>query len=488
MRTFELEEIKLILEHAPSVKILKSRNRELILLFLISTFPDTSKSHPYDFLHSKLTDHLESIQLEEDDESDLQFADSYEIKANKLLKRWTKMGFLTSFRNENGADFYQLTNHTTKTLIWLESLKKKEFVGTESKFKEVFKQLKELVEWTNDDIEKRVEILEDRKRKIEKEIDDLKISGTVDTFQDYEIIPRFQNINDTAKELLSDFKEVELNFKEISKEIYLKHTNTALSKKDVLSFTFDAIDKLKKSHQGKSFYAFWQFLIDRGLKKEWNKLIEELLVNLQEKSIEIDDDFLLGIKNNLFETGLQVYRSNDKMAEKVSNIIRESDSLNKESLKKLLAEIKNLLIQSSKLSNAPDISIILAGEPEIELNFDKRLTLEKKKSRTYDQRPKVNIKNIEQSNQFKKIASKRPVNKKILNDNIVRVIKEKGQASLAEIIQEHGGINQGLPEVFGYFSVLKNFKHTFNEKKETQIMFDETKNKIIKIPEIIITK
>lgn len=488
MRTFELEEIKSILEHAPSVKILKSRNRELILLFLISTFPNTSKSHPYDFLHSKLTDHLESIQLEEDDESDLQFADSYEIKASKLLKRWTRMGFLTSFRNENGADYYQLTNHTTKTLIWLESLKKKEFVGTESKFKEVFNQLKELVEWTNDDVEKRIEILEDKKRDIEKEIDDLKIRGTVDTYQEYEIIPRFQNINDTAKELLSDFKEVEQNFKEISKEIYLKHTNTELSKKDVLSFTFDAIDKLKKSHQGKSFYAFWQFLIDRGLKTEWNKLIEELLVNLKEKNIEIDDDFLLGIKNNLFETGLQVYRSNDKMAEKVSNIIRESDSLNKENLKKLLAEIKNLLIQSSKLSKTPDISLLLEGEPEIELNFDKRLTLEKKKSRTYDQSPKVNAKNIEQSNQFKKIASKRPVNKKILKDNIASVIKEKGQASLAEIIEQHGGINQGLPEVFGYFSVLKNFKHTFNDMKETQILFDEDENKIIKIPEIIITK
>ncbi len=488
MRTFELEEIRLILEHAPSVKILKSRNRELILLFLLSTFPDTSKSHSYDFLHNKLSDHLENIQLEEDDENDLQFADSYEIKANKLLKRWTRMGFLTSFRTENGADHYQLTNHTTKTLIWLESLKKKEFIGTESKFKEVFNQLKELVEWTNDDVEKRIEILEDRKRDIEKEINDLRISGTVDTYQEYEIIPRFQNINDTAKELLSDFKEVELNFKDISKEIYLKHTNTALSKKDVLSFTFDAIDKLKKSHQGKSFYAFWQFLIDRGLKTEWNKLIEELLVNLREKRIEIDDDFLLGIKNNLFETGLQVYRANDKMAEKVSNIIRENDSLNKESLKNLLAEIKNLLIQSSKLSKVPDISILLEGEPDIELNFDKRLTLEKKKSRTYDQRPKILSKNIEESNQFQKIASKRPVGKKILNDNIVSVIKEKGQASLAEIIQEHGGISQGLPEVFGYFSVLKNFKHTFNDKKETQILFDKAENKTINIPEIIITK
>lgn len=383
MRTFELEEIRLILEHAPSVKILKSRNRELILLFLLSAFSNTSKSHYYDFLHAKLADHLESIQLEEDYENDLQFADSYEIKANKLLKNWTRMGFLTSFRNENGADHYQLTNHTTKTLIWLESLKKKEFIGTESKFKEVFNQLKELVEWTNDDVEKRIEILEDRKRDIEKEINELKISGKVDTYQEYEIIPRFQNINDTAIELLSDFKEVELNFKEISKEIYLKHTDTTLTKKDVLSFTFDAIDKLKKSHQGKIFYAFWQFLIDRGLKTEWNKLIEELLANLKEKGIEVDDDFLFGIKNNLFETGLQVYRANDKMAEKVSNIIRESNSLNKESLKNLLAEIKNLLIQSSKLSIVPDISILLDGEPEIELNFDKRLTLEKKQSTRY---------------------------------------------------------------------------------------------------------
>lgn len=488
MRTFELEEIKLILEHAPSVKILKSRNRELILLFLISTFPDTSKSHSYEALHTKLADYLESIELEEDEENDLQFADSYELKAKKLIKRWTQLGFLTSFRNENGAHHYQLTTHTTKTLIWLESLKKKEFIGTESKFKEVFNQLKELVEWTNDDVEKRIEILESKKQELEKEINQLRIKGTVDTYQEYEIVPRFQNINDTAKELLSDFREVELNFKEISKEIYLKHTNTALSKKDVLSFTFDAIDKLKKSHQGKSFYAFWQFLIDKGLKTEWSRLINELLVTLREKSIEVDNDFLLGIKNNLFETGLQVYRANDKMAEKVSLIIRESDSLQKESLKKLLSEIKNLLIKSSKVSKTPDISLELEGDVDMNLNFDKRLTFEKKKNRTYNQRPQVVPKDINESAQFEKIVSKRKVSKKVLNHNILSVLKEKGQASLVEIISEHGGIDHGLPEVFGYLSVLKNFKHTFNSQKETKILFDKSSNKTIKIPEIIITK
>ena len=75
-----------------------------------------------------------------------------------------------------------------------------------------------------------------------------------------------------------------------------------------------------------------------------------------------------------------------------------------------------------------------------------------------------------------------------MNANILRTLEEKGQASLAEIIDDNGGVTQGLPEVFGYFSILKNFKHTFNSDKETQILFDGTANKIIRIPEIIITK
>mgnify|MGYP000570993467 CR=1 FL=1 len=40
---------------------------------------------------------------------------------------------------------------------WVVSLKKEDYIGTESKFKTLFAQLKELVEYSNEDREKRLE-------------------------------------------------------------------------------------------------------------------------------------------------------------------------------------------------------------------------------------------------------------------------------------------------------------------------------------------
>lgn len=484
----EIDEIKRIIEGSPSVNILKSRNRELILVFFLYVFEDINASIQFDSLQNKLAIYLENIELEQDEESDVQFIDSYDIKAKKLIKIWTKHGYLTNFNGENGSEYYQLTNHTTKTLIWLDGLKKKEFVGAESKFKEVFDQLKKLVEYTNEDAQTRIELLEEKKRVIENEINELKISGKPSTYKDFEIIPRFNNITTTAKELLSDFKEVEQNFKEITKEIYLKHTNASFGRRAVLDYTFDAIDDLKSSHQGRSFYAFWQFLIDKGLQAEWNRLIDELYTNLGDKKIKLDGEFLLGIKNHLFETGLQVYRANDKMATKVSTIIRERNSLDRESLKNLITEVKNLLIKSSKGVERPRFSIDIDGDVDLNMPFERALTVEKKKARIYNQKPKLSPKNISESNQFEKIARKRPIDKRKLKNNIIDVLRQNGQTTLGEVIAIKGDISQGLPEIFGYFNVLKSFKHTFNEQKSIAIVFNKNDNKSINIPEIIITK
>ena len=57
--------------------------------------------------------------------------------------------------------------------------------------------------------------------------------------------------------------------------------------------------------------------------------------------------------------------------------------------------------------------------------------------------------------------------------------------TIQDIVDNQGGITQGLPEVFGYFSVLKDFKYTINTGKSQIILFDEINRKIIEIPEII---
>ena len=171
-----------------------------------------------------------------------------------------------------------------------------------------------MVEFTNEDKDKRLQLLEGRKVEVEQQIKRLRMGEYVKVFEEYEIVPRFNSLNKLAKELLSDFKEVDDNFKTIIKEIYLRQTDSSLKKGAILQYTFDALDQLKDSPQGKSFYAFWEFLLSRELQQEWQSCTQTLYQTLDDKNIGTNDVFLKDMQRHLFNSGLKVYKTNDKMA------------------------------------------------------------------------------------------------------------------------------------------------------------------------------
>lgn len=484
----EKSKISTILDDSPSVELLRLRNKALIFEFFILTFTKERTNISFENLLQRLVDFTSHHKVSLEEETEKTVFDPMEIKSKNTIRDWTNKGFLTNYRVENGDIYYELSPHTNKTINWLYSLEKKEFVGAESKFKDIFNKLKELVEFTNEDKEKRIEILEDRKLQIEQEIQQLKIGEDVKIFEEHEIIPRFQQLTFSAKELLSDFKEVEENFKNITKEIYQKHTDVDLSKSDVLNFTFDAIDDLRESHQGKSFYAFWQFLMDRNLQEEWSELTNELYSTLNEKGININDTFLKGMKNYLHISGKKVYQANDKMAEKMSRIIRENSHSDKELTNKVIQEIKSHLTEISKTKKIPEISIEVETDAIINIQFEKRLTFEPKEDIVYESKPKLAENEISQSTQLSKIFNQNIIDKKILRNRIKDILNEKSQTTLSEVIEQSGGIDKGLPELFGYFGVVKDFTHTFNTDRLQEIVFDKTKNKSIKVPEIILIR
>jgi len=489
--TYKMKErikISSIINESPSVELLRLRNRTLIIDFFLNTFENENSTLSFENLQIKLADFLafHNIEIEEDDENNI--FDSFEVKAKNAIQVWTNKGFLTNYKVENGDVYYELSPHTNKTINWLFSLEKKEFVGAESKFKDIFNKLKELVEFTNEDIEKRIEILEDKRLSIEQEIQQLKIGEDVKVFEEHEIIPRFQQLTQSAKELLSDFKEVEDNFKNITKDIYQKHTDDNITKKDILSFTFDALDDLKESHQGKSFYAFWRFLMDRNLQEEWNDLTTELYQTLSEKEISINDTFLKGMKNYLHISGKKVYLANDKMAEKLSRIIRENNHSKKELANKVIQEIKLYLSVISKHKESPNTSIEIETNAEINIPFEKKLTFEPKDDILYEAKPELAKNNILESKHINKVFNQNIIDEKILKARITNVLKTKSQTTLFEVIKENGGLEKGLTELFGYFGVIKDFTHDFSSNKQQEIVFDRVNNKSITIPEVIIIK
>lgn len=476
-----------ILNSSPSVIMLRMKTCNIIVEFLTDVF-DGVMAISYESIHNYLADFLNNHEVEIDEENDILFSDTYEDKAVKYIKKWTDSGFLTNYRNEDGEIYYELSSHSSKVLDWLSGLKREEYIGTESKFKSIITQLRELVEYTSEDREKRLQILEDKKLEIEQQIQRLQMGDDVKIFEEYEIVPRFQQVSNLAKELLSDFKDVDDNFKSIIKDIYQKQIDPTLNKGGILQYTFDALDELKSSSQGKSFYAFWEFLLSRDMQDELEQLINNLFSTLQKRDIASDDRFLQNMVSYLYESGRKVYQTNDKMAEKLSHIIRENDVVRSDAAKRIVQEIKNSLIKISKSKSKPEISLSVEDGLDINIPFERKITFERSESTEYNLQPENYVLDFDSLNEIGKVFGNVVVDRKIIEHNLREVLKNKGQTTIAEVVSLHP-LNQGLPELFAYFSVLNQFSHkTINEGKQEAVIFDENQKKRIIIPEIIVSQ
>jgi len=87
-----------------------------------------------------------------------------------------------------------------------------------------------------------------------------------------------------------------------------------------------------------------------------------------------------------------------------------------------------------------------------------------------------------------KLFSQTNIDKALLRKRIKEILQEKSQTTLLEVIENYGGLEKGLPELFGYIGIVKEFKHSIRPEKTQNIVFDVENKKQIKIPEIILTK
>ncbi len=480
-------EISNLFDTSPSLKLLASRNRNRIIAFFLFIFDTENPSAvPEDVLLVRLADFFSEVDFEEDNEDDI--PQNFEERAKRAVKIWVSDEYLTNYQNETGDVLYELSTHSYKVMNWLGTLKKRDYVGTDSKFEYIFSRIKTLVEFTNEDKEKRIKSLEKKRAEIAQEIKNLKKGDDMKVYDTHRIRSEIRDITQSAKELLTDFTEVEDNFRDITKGIYRQHAIPNKRKGDILQYTFDALDELKEKPQGKSFYAFWNYLLDRTQQNEFREIIIELYEVLQLRDINFTDPFLRRMKNHLHAAGSRVYEANDKMTEKLTRIIGEKQNTERAKIKTLFQEIKNNLTKLAANNITPNIKLELEGRPQIHLLLERKVTFSPTEIPVYDQHHESNDTGLVDFEQMKKVFNHFAIDKKRLKENIQSQLIDNQQITLQEVIENTGGITEGLAEVFGYFNILKHFKYTYSETGTSDIMFDPEMRKIIRTPEIIIMK
>ena len=481
----DINQLVQTLNNSPSVKLLKMRSAEFFLAFVTSVF-DEQMAIGEEKLQMLLENWLDN-QHEDIIDEDINIetlGESNEAKAKRLIKEWTDKGLFANYQNEDGEIIYELSSHTSKVIDWVTSLKKEEYIGTESKFKTLFSQLKDLVEFSNEDREKRLGLLRQKKEDIERQIESLEMGEEIEVYEDYQIEPRYNSLNKLAKELLSDFKEVDDNFKEIIKQIYKRQTDNE-GKKNILNYIFDAYAELKDSQQGKSFYAFWEFLLSSELQKEWDELTDLLYKTLDKRNIDSKDKFLKEMKKHLFDAGEKVSKTNDRMSEKLSLIIRNNGNSDTQATKQVINDIKKMLLNTAQNKERNNASLSYEVV-ELNLPLERQLNLTPKQEIEYKNVPTEASLGITELERLDKLYNNHQIDRKILCKRIDMILSGNTQTTLAEVIEQNNGIEKGLSELFGYIAILKEYKTVVSDDRKQEIAF--SKDKTITIPEIIITK
>lgn len=477
----------MLLSTEASIRIIRANNAPLIISFLHNEF---KISHRAAIAHSelihKLSDFLENVNYSDTELTEE--PEDIETRSKRYLDTWTDQDYLRKYPNDAGEHFYELTPDAEKVLQWVEGLEKRAFVGTESRFKDIFKKLKDIVDNTLDDPLAKIKELEKKKKEIEEEIRQIKITQSVITFNETQIKERFYEVNKISKELLSDFKEVEQNFKDIIRNIYEKQSDKSYTKGQIMGYALDAIEELKQKDQGRSFYAFWQFLIADKSQEELKQLIDSVYQLLNDKGIEYEDDkFLKRMKTSLYTAGKKVIDSNKQLSAKLSKMLSEQNMADRRKAMELIADIRNMALKV--LNNPPkgDCFISIDGYPELNLAMHRPLGEEPQEAIIRNHPGDIAEPDIMDIN-FDILFNNFGVNKSQLQGHINDLLKDKKQISLAEVIKLHP-LEKGLSEVLTYLSIAsQSNKHIISDATKEELPIDKTAKKFIRVPQVIYTK
>ena len=313
--------------------------------------------------------------------------------------------------------------------------------------------MRDIVENTEGDRKKRLENLKNKRAEIEKEIKAIELGIAPENYTNSQVQERLELFTRQCYEMISDFREVEDNFKQIHRSIVEQHTKAEQNKGAIVGYAFEAYDSLRNSSQGRSFYAFWEFLISRTGQEEWKELTEQLLELIRERSIPADEQFLENVKSLLHQQGKSVYDANDKMAEKLSRIITEKEIARHRRLRKQINAIKELAFEL--MGEEINCGLLIEEKPEIKMVMERPLTLMEKKATLSLKQPSENIETITDPERFSKLLNTSFVEKKVLWQKVENTLIRKTTATLKEVLEDQK-LDHGLAEVVSYYSFLRD--------------------------------
>ncbi len=466
------------LKDHPTIKLLRVGNSPLVISFFFLQFKKNNRIVITNTeLTTNLADYLYSLR---EKYGETIYTDSVQ----KYLSTWTNEGFLRKYYlPASDEPVFELTPATEKALDWIKDLEKKEFVGTESRLLTIFDLLREIVYKSSVDPHLRLEELTKQKQEIDQEIAKLE-AGVIERLNETQIKERFIEVRDAARKLLGDFRQIEYNFRELDRTVREKQADNSLKTGKLLDDVFKGHDLIRDTDQGRSFRAFWEFLMSQAKQDELDQLIASVnsLPEIQELN---DDEFINRLKVGLIESGDKVNKTNHRLIAQLRKYLDDKVALENKRIIEIIREIKSLALQVRNEPPKPRDFFAMDGKPSVDLIMERPLW-------DVPKNPEITDTDfidgrgdaIDAGILYKQIF----IDQEELKGRIKELLKVNTQVSLRQISEAYP-IEKGLAEVITFLNIAsKDKKAAINNAVQESISVanKETNRKFeINLPQVV---
>ncbi|MDQ0288885.1 DUF3375 domain-containing protein [Oligosphaera ethanolica] len=375
--------------------------------------------------------------------------------ALSYLNDWAEndKGWLRKFY-QTGEDepYYDLTPATEKALSWLESLQQRSFVGTESRLLTLFELLRQMNEGSQTDPAIRIAELRRKRDDIDAEIARIE-AGHLPLLDDTAIKDRFQQFLQMARELLADFREVEDNFRALDRRVRERIATWQGGKGGLLEEVMGERDAISASDQGKSFRAFWDFLMSQSKQDELKAALERVLA--LPAIVDMNPDARIKYVNREWlEAGGHTQRTIARLSQQLRRFLDDQAWLENRRIMDILHSIEQQAL--AVVETPPPQGDFMAVDDigvSIHLPVERPLYQRARDVRLNARAVVEGDVEVDMTALYTQIA----INRDELAGHIRRELQSREQVSLSEVIAAHP-LRYGLSELVAYFEVTSRWK------------------------------
>jgi hypothetical protein len=435
--------INALREKHPGWALLRAQNAPLALHFFISAFTDPNQRNVgrqqlIDVLDDVLFGVRETYGEEKFPRNASEYLDDWAASERAWLRKYYVQG--------EDEPHYDLTPAAEDVVRWVESLKGREFVATQSRLTSIFAVLKTLVQQSETDPDVRLAELQQQRDQIDAEMQRIR-EGDLKVMTAPEALDHFQQLTTLAKDLLSDFREVEQNFRKLDRQVREQIATWDGSQGELLDSIFANQQDIGSSLQGRTFQGFWDYLMSPQLRRELNDLLHRAT---QIEALARMDN--LHTITNLHQDWLPAVEQTQATVRQLSQQMRRllDDKVFLEN-KRIMQLIRSIEANALDQRDQPPSNFAMeieASSVDVALPFERPLYEPGSRVMVMDDVVTADDQDLDASALFSQFH----VDRERLKFNIESVLEEESQATLADITAAHP-LSQGLAEIVAYYQL-----------------------------------